>query len=232
MAPKSETIPLRTNGCLWTEGLKNYGRPSPNGGLGNWNLTWNGGLENWRLKWIKFLARIIACSCMPGVRDFTPRAARSFSRKVPKLRLKQKTIRATSLLCCMQHAVLSWDRSTVLGNGIFWGTERAIKPENERFQLRTLGTGWSMKKVKKICFGTAGKAWKGGLKGRTYLYCHYTWVPPPPPPRDGLPPRPARQPKRYSHRHTGHETEALSCAWRLSSSNQLLFLPYCFHRHC
>ena len=23
----------------------------------------------------------------------------------------------------------------------------------------------------------------------------------------GLPPRPARQPKRYSHRHTGHETE-------------------------
>ena len=36
--------------------------------------------------------------------------------------------------------------------------------------------------MKKICFGTAGKAWKGGLKGRTYLYCHYTWVPPPPPP--------------------------------------------------
>ena len=33
--------------------------------------------------------------------------------------------------------------------------------------------------MKKICFGTAGKAWKGGLKGRTYLYCHYTWVPPP-----------------------------------------------------
>ena len=32
---------------------------------------------------------------MPGVRVFhsTPRAARSFSRKVPKLRLKQKTIR-------------------------------------------------------------------------------------------------------------------------------------------
>ena len=25
----------------------------------------------------------------------------------------------------------------------------------------------------------------------------------------GLPPRPARQPKRYSHRHTGHETEDL-----------------------
>ena len=63
---------------------------------------------------------------------------------------------------------------------IFGGTERAIKPENERFQLRTLGTGWSMKK---ICFGTAGKAWKGGgLKGRIYIYCHYTWVPPPPPP--------------------------------------------------
>ena len=124
---------------------------------------------------------------MPGVRVFTSRAARSFSRKVPKLRLKQKTIRATSLLCCMQHAVLSWDRSTVLGNGIFWGTERAIKPENERFQLRTLGTGWSMKKVKKICFGTAGKAWKGGLKGRTYLYCHYTWVPPPPPSNNVIP---------------------------------------------
>ena len=35
--------------------------------------------------------------------------------------------------------------------------------------------------MKKICFGTAGKAWKGGLKGRTYLYCQYTWVPPPPP---------------------------------------------------
>ena len=34
--------------------------------------------------------------------------------------------------------------------------------------------------MKKICFGTAGKAWKGGLKGRTYLNCHYTWVPPPP----------------------------------------------------
>ena len=130
---------------------------------------------------------VVACSCMPGVRVFIPRAARSFSRKVPKLRLmKQKTIRATSLLCCMQHAVLSWDRSTVLGNGIsmiFWGTERAIKPENERFQLRTLGTGWSMKK---ICFGTAGNEkdmlWNGwqGVKRGSYLYCHYTWVPPPP----------------------------------------------------
>ena len=38
--------------------------------------------------------------------------------------------------------------------------------------------------MKKICFGTAGKAWKGGLKGRTYLYCQYTWVPPPPPGRE------------------------------------------------
>ena len=33
--------------------------------------------------------------------------------------------------------------------------------------------------MKKICFGTAGKAWKGGLKGRTYLYCQYTWAAPP-----------------------------------------------------
>ena len=86
--------------------------------------------------------------------------------------------RVCSAACNMQ--CWAGDRSTVLGNGIFWGTKRAIKPENGRFQLRTLGTGWSMKKVKKICFGTAGKAWKGGLKGRTYLYCHYTWVPPPP----------------------------------------------------
>ena len=56
---------------------------------------------------------------------------------------------------------------------IFGGTERAIKPENERFQLRTLGTGWSMKK---ICFGTAGKAWKGGLKGDLRTICRFSYM--------------------------------------------------------
>ena len=35
------------NGCLFEpRGLRTK-RPSPNGGLGNWDLTWNGGLENW-----------------------------------------------------------------------------------------------------------------------------------------------------------------------------------------
>ena len=91
-------------------------------------------------------------SCMPGVRVFTPRAARSFSRKVPKLRLKQTF--TCSAACSMQ--CWAGTEARCLGTGSKWfsgGTERAIKPENERFQLRTLGTGWSMKK---ICFGTAG----------------------------------------------------------------------------
>ena len=50
MAPKSETIPLRTEVAYEPRGLRTKG-PSPNGGLGNWHLTWNGGLENWDFNW-------------------------------------------------------------------------------------------------------------------------------------------------------------------------------------
>ena len=108
---------------------------------------------------------------------------------------------------------------------IFGLTERAIKPENETFQLRTIiGTGWSMKK---ICFGTSGKAWKGGLKGRTYLYCHYTWVPPPPP-RETIR---ARDLSSQPPNETGPDAYAYECGLITKFHSSLIWLINSSRRH-
>ena len=86
------------------------------------------------------------------------------------------------------------DRSTVLGNGIsmiFGLTERAIKPENERFQLRTIGT------MKKICFGRLARREKGVLRAAHIPIPAIIRECPPPPP--GQKPSPVRHATRLEH---------------------------------
>ena len=83
---------------------------------------------------------------------------------------------------CSMH-MLSWDRSKhgawerdFLGYGTSDKTrERKISTAN------TLGTGWSMKKVKKICFGTAGEAIEKGVLRAAHTYTGIIRECPPPP---------------------------------------------------
>ena len=78
----------------------------------------------------------------------------------------------------------------VLGTGIWHEMGAMLRTEISTAYHRNRVGQWKRYALERlamkyICYGTAGKAWKGGLKGRTYLYCQYTWVPPPPLHGDG-----------------------------------------------
>ena len=140
----------------------------------------------------------VACSCMPGVRVFTPRAARSYSRKVPKLRLKQKTIRATSLLCCMQHAVLSWQPKHGAWERDFLGYETSDKTREREISHAYLRNGLVNEKGEKDMLWNGWQGVKRGVLRAAHTYtaiirecpprgAGYTVCPPPPPKKKTLP---------------------------------------------